>query len=128
MGAPRSERINAVLQALAQCHGHLTEDQAAKLLGVGTSWFRHAFKRTTGMSFRAARVHARLDYAMRLLRTTDLSIPEISARLEYSDRTKFEKSFKRAHGLTPTRYRQQLFSTQVRPVKGVSFQLPKKVL
>ena len=113
MGAPPSDRINAVLQALAQCHGDLTEEQAAQLLGIGTSWFRHAFKHATGVSFRAARMHARLDYATRLLGTTDLSISEISARLQYSDRTKFEKSFKRAHGLTPTRYRQQLFSTDL---------------
>ena len=66
------------------------------------------------MSFRAARLCAKLDYASRLLRTTDLSIAEISARLQYADRTKFEKAFKRARGLTPTRYRQQLFPLQER--------------
>ena len=114
MRPSRSERINAVLEALAEFHGQLTEAQAARLLGVGTIWFRHAFKRATGVSFRAARLHAKLDYASGLLRTTDLSIPEISARLKYADRTKFEKSFKRAYGLTPTRYRQQLFPPQDR--------------
>ena len=114
MRPSRSERINAVLEALAESHGQLTEAQAARLLGVGTIWFRHAFKRATGVSFRAARLHAKLDYASGLLRTTDLSIPEISARLKYADRTKFEKSFKRAYGLTPTRYRQQLFPPQDR--------------
>ena len=114
MRPSRWERINAVLEALAQCHGQMTEREAAQLLDVGTIWFRHAFKCATGMSFRAARLCAKLDYASRLLRTTDLSIAEISARLQYADRTKFEKAFKRARGLTPTRYRQQLFPLQER--------------
>ena len=108
MRRSRSEPINAVLEALAQCHGQLTEQQAAQLLGVGTVWFRHVFRQATGVSFRTARLHAKLDYASRLLRATDLSIAEISARLRYADRTNFEKSFKRALGLTPTRYRQKL--------------------
>ena len=81
MRRSRSEPINAVLEALAQCHGQLTEQQAAQLLGVGTVWFRHVFRQATGVSFRTARLHAKLDYASRLLRTTDLSIAEISARL-----------------------------------------------
>jgi AraC-like DNA-binding protein len=57
------------------------------------------------MSFRTAKLHARLAPAPNLLRNSSLSIPEISAQLGYSDRTKFEKAFKRVYGITPTQYR-----------------------
>ena len=57
------------------------------------------------MSFRAARVQAKVAYGASLLATTALSINDISVQLGYSDRTKFEKTFKKVTGITPATYR-----------------------
>ena len=95
-----------VMEALRLHRGQLTETQAAQLVGISTSWFRHDFKRHTSVSFRTARLHAKLTHGAHLLTTTHLNVPDIAYLLGYSDRTKFEKSFKRLHGLTPVAYRQ----------------------
>jgi len=101
------ERLASIQETLTARAGHLTAPDAAALLHLSASHFRHQFKRALGMSFRAARLDAKLAHAVHLLRTTSQSIPEIAAALGYSDRTKLEKSFKRAFGVTPAAYRRQ---------------------
>src|SRR4051812_44622076 len=41
----RARSIACVLEALQQHHGDLTETQAAALVGVSATWFRHDFRR-----------------------------------------------------------------------------------
>lgn len=103
--------VEVVMRHLDQCAGRLTEAEAARLVDLSPSWFRHRFRRMAGMSFRTARVRAKLERGLLLLTTTHLSIPEITTMLQYSDRTKFEKAFKRAYRLTPTQYRNTTFSS-----------------
>ena len=98
--------MERVLEALRLYRGQLTEIEAARLVGISPSWFRHDFKRQTRISFRTARLRAKLSHGAELLKRTALTITEISGLLGYSDRTKFEKSFKKFNGLTPTVYRQ----------------------
>jgi AraC-like DNA-binding protein len=97
--------VEQVLNALRLHRGQLTEIEAARLVGISPSWFRHDFKRQTRISFREARLHAKLAHVAELLKSTALTINEISGLLGYSDRTKFEKIFKKFNGLTPTVYR-----------------------
>ena len=94
-----------VMEALVERHGEVSETEAAQLFGVSATWFRHAFKRRMNMSFRDARLRAKIDYGALLLTTTELSISDISGSLGYSNRNKFEKAFKSAYGVTPTVYR-----------------------
>jgi AraC-like DNA-binding protein len=42
-----------------------------------------------------------------LLILTDISVDQIAANLDYSERGNFERSFKRAYSLTPTEFRSQ---------------------
>lgn len=98
--------MERVVEALLLHRGQLTEIEAARLVGISASWFRHDFKRQTRISFRTARLHAKMASGVDLLERTALTITEISTLLGYSDRTKFEKTFKKFNGLTPTVYRQ----------------------
>jgi AraC family transcriptional regulator of arabinose operon len=107
MSSNSAHRVAGILHALAENRGHLTEAEAAELVFHSASHFRHEFRRVAGMSFRAARLRAKMAHGLLLLQTTDLPIPTISAELGYSDRTKFEKAFKRIHGCTPSVYRHQ---------------------
>ncbi len=105
MAQQRTGRLDLVLRALQEQRGQLTESEAAQLVGVSLSWFRHDFRRYAAMSFRTARLQAKLAHGADLLTTTTLSIGDISAILGYSDRTKFEKAFKKSKGVTPSTYR-----------------------
>jgi AraC-like DNA-binding protein len=105
--AERQQRLATVLDLIERAHGLVTESEASKHLDVSEIWFRHEFTRHFGQPFRAARLAAKLGHGRILLSTTDLDIPTISTVLEYSDRTKFEKAFKRLFGLTPSQYRQR---------------------
>ena len=102
---PVSNPVQLVLQVLRERHGQLTEADAAALLQLSPVRFRHIFKRDAQMSFRSARLRAKLSYGAHLLRTTDLAIPEVSDRLGYAERCKFEKAFKAVYAITPTGFR-----------------------
>jgi len=108
--------MERVLDALRLHRGQLTEIEAARLIGISPSWFRHDFKRQTSISFREARLHAKLAHGAELLKSTALTINEISGLLGYSDRTKFEKTFKKFNGLTPTVYRRVYASSALSPI------------
>ena len=97
--------VDRILQELGRCSGNLTASQAAQLAQRSQSRMRHVFTANAGMTFRTARLHARIKSAVHLLTQTDMSIPRISAQLGYSDRSKFEKAFKRIYHLTPTQFR-----------------------
>ena len=60
-----------------------------------------------GMTFQEKRLHARMDYAKYLLRSTDLRIPEISSQVGYSNETSFYKVFRATCGITPKDFRHQ---------------------
>jgi two-component system, response regulator YesN len=99
--------VDRILNELASHGGALSATDAARLSRRSRSRLRHLFTPMAGMNFRTARLHARVAPACDALVQTDLSIPEIAARLHYSDRTKFEKAFKRVYGMTPTQYRRR---------------------
>ena len=105
MAHERTRRLDLVLRTLQEQRGQLTECEAAQLVGVSLSWFRHDFRRYAAMSFRTARLQAKLAHGEHLLTTTTLSIQDISVVLGYSDRSKFEKAFKKSKGVTPSTYR-----------------------
>jgi AraC-like DNA-binding protein len=94
-----------ILLELHRSGGQLTATDAAALVCRSPVCVRHAFTRKVGMSFRVARLRARMEHACQLLLQTRLTIVEISLTLGYSDRTKLEKAFKRAYGMTPTQFR-----------------------
>src|SRR5262245_61269794 len=97
--------VERIVRELQQRAGNLTAAEAARLARRSKSRVRHVFTPSAGMNFRTARLHARLEEGRRLLLQTRLSIPEISAKLYYSDRSKFDKAFKRVFDATPTQYR-----------------------
>ena len=98
--------VQRILQELQDRSGALSADEAAQLANRSKSRVRHAFPLHAGRNFRTARKQAKLERGRQLLLDTRLSIPEISALLQYSDRTKFDKAFKEVYQLTPKAYRQ----------------------
>jgi AraC-like DNA-binding protein len=97
--------IQPILNELQARNGALTEGEAAQLMNRSKRRLRYQFTRGTGMNFRTAQLKAKMERGESLLIRTCLTIAEISAQLGYSDRTKFERAFKRFYRMTPTQYR-----------------------
>lgn len=74
---------------------------AANSLGLSRRRFTQIFREITGESWLARVCRLRLDYAARLLRTTDLSVRSIAFEAGYGDLAHFHRSFKGRFGESP---------------------------
>lgn len=77
----------------------------AKIIHLSVRQTSRVLYKVYGMNFSEKKLHARMDKATYLLRTTDLSISEISESVGYVSENSFFKSFKNLHGVPPTKYR-----------------------
>lgn len=60
-----------------------------------------------GVSFRQKLITSRMDLARYLLRSTQASVNEISARVGYADNAAFFRAFRQHTGMTPAQYRKK---------------------
>ncbi len=85
--------------------GDATVTDLAKTIHLSVRQTLRVLYRVYGMNFSEKKIRAKMDKAAYLLRTTDLSISEISESVGYISDNSFFKSFKNLHGTTPTKYR-----------------------
>lgn len=98
--------------------GKISIKQLCASAGMSESTLSRAFKQATGTSLLDYCNQLRLRYAMRLLRTTDLSISEIAENAGFDDSNYFSRLFKSRLGLSPRIYRQKItLSTNFMPDK-----------
>ena len=105
--------LDVVLERMAKCHGKITQAQAAKFLGWSINYFHRGFKKKAGVSFRAKRFQIKMELAGSLLTLTSMTVERIAGNLGYSERSNFERAFRRAYGITPTQFRIQHVSQTV---------------
>lgn len=90
---------------------HLTEEvslkQLAELAGYSEYYFSKRFKKETGTTPKAFIQEKRLERAKFLLRTTQISVQDISESLRFGSQSYFADVFRRAEGISPTAYREQ---------------------
>jgi AraC-like DNA-binding protein len=72
---------------------------------LSESHFRSLFRRLHGQPAGTWMRERRMEEACRLLRTTELTLKEIAARMGYSDVVSFNRAFARHLGTPPGRYR-----------------------
>ncbi len=82
-------------------------DEAARTVGLGRRRFTELFREVTGESWRRYVHRLRLEYAARLLVSTDRSVTAIAFECGFEELSHFHHSFKTAYGLTPLAYRTQ---------------------
>ncbi len=78
---------------------------AARHIGMSRSLFCSFFKKATGTTFINMVNDCRIDEACRLLKTTTLSVSEISNRVGYSDVSYFNRRFKALKKVSPMKWR-----------------------
>lgn len=101
----------AVYQVQEYIDRHFTEPISVASLAqrffISPSYLSHGFKEWTGHSPQQYLLLCRLSYARELLRTTDRSVAQIAAACGFGDESNFIRSFKKACGLPPNRYRRE---------------------
>jgi AraC family transcriptional regulator of arabinose operon len=74
-------------------------------VGMSRSGFQHLYKRMFRTSVMTDVINARINYAKRLLSSTNLTIKEIAEQCGYGSEFNFMRQFKSRCGKTPTEYR-----------------------
>ena len=82
-----------------------TINDLAKRFSLNESYLSQLFKKEIGEPFTVYITRLRLLYACTLLKSTDLSISEVSKKVGYPDYFYFARLFKREYGITPSEYR-----------------------
>ncbi len=90
---------------------HLEEvlnlNQLADFFGKNPSVLSHTFHQETGQTLTSFIQETRIQEALRLLNTTNLSISEVAMNVGYHDFSYFSKIFTRIVGMSPREYKQQ---------------------
>lgn len=104
----RPETFETALDVWLEHHyaESLNMEVAATAVGMTTPYFSKKVKAVTGVNFSEHLANRRMDRAKEYLRTTELPIAEISAKVGYVDSRHFTKVFKKRIGMTPGSYRQ----------------------
>lgn len=86
----------------------LTLEQVAEQVALSSTYFSRIFKQETGSTFIEYLTRLRLEEVKRLLRTTRLSLAEISYAVGYQNPNYLSERFKALEGMTPSAYRRNL--------------------
>jgi AraC-like DNA-binding protein len=101
----RGERI---LQFMNEHYATITLEELAKKFGYSPQQIRRIIKKHSGYSFITALQHKRINRALHLLQSTDLSIKEIAEMVGLESPEYFSRRFKYERGVTPTEYRKNI--------------------
>lgn len=82
--------------------------EMAKIAGMSERSFRNTVRDTTGMSPKNYMIRGEMAAAMELLRTTDMTIAEIAACLDYARPNYFSRAFKKYYGISPQIVRDEM--------------------
>ena len=105
------KKNDSVHKSIAYVRYHFREplnlEEMAKMYHVTTAHFCKYFKKHTGSTFKEYIVALRLDYAIRLIKTSDKTITEICLESGFSSPSYFTKAFFKRFGKTPSQIRNQ---------------------
>lgn len=97
-------RVRKVVRAIERGQFHSIA-QLARLVELSGSRLSHLFKEETGLNLRELLVKQRVEKAAHLLRSTKMTIGEISQRAGYHHAPSFVRAFRRIFDFSPSVYR-----------------------
>ncbi|AOY74611.1 response regulator transcription factor [Clostridium formicaceticum] len=89
----------------------LTLEMVASKVFMNPKYFSHVFKREMGISFTEYIIQLRIQYACRLLETTNYPAYRISSECGFSDPSYFNRVFCGQMNMTPQTYRKNVYLT-----------------
>lgn len=94
-----------VLKYMGDHYRDITLESCAKQFGYHPDYFSYRFKKITGESFSKKLLSIKMEEAMHLLITSELTIQQISEASGYQDRSHFSRNFHTYTGMSPKQYR-----------------------
>jgi AraC family transcriptional regulator, alkane utilization regulator len=108
LSALGDRRISAALAAIHREVNHRwTVSELARLAGMSRSLFATRFAVLVGATPHQYLVRARIQCAAQLLRSQELTVHEVSARVGYTSESSFSRVFTREIGVPPATYRRR---------------------
>lgn len=106
LGALQNPKIGRALGAMHENPGHAwSVAELADRAGMSRAAFARQFPALVGQTPLAYLTHWRMSVASKLLRSTTLSVEEVSLRAGYESVTAFGNAFRRHFSISPGRYR-----------------------
>ena len=104
-----SPRLEDVQRAVCYIHDHLTHEITLEDIAHAANMSRASlslnFKMVTGVAPYEYLVIRRIEYALNLLRETNMSVVEVSEHCGFNNLANFNRAFKKINGMTPREYR-----------------------
>jgi AraC-like DNA-binding protein len=101
----------AISQAIRYLNAHYAEplriEDLAKRANLSKYYFIKRFEKHTGMTPYRYLIAHRINEAKKLLRTTDFKIDNIAEAVGFADVSNFSRTFAKATGISPRRYRRE---------------------
>ncbi|MDE5440242.1 helix-turn-helix domain-containing protein [Bradyrhizobium sp. CSA207] len=102
----RRRAVEAALWIDENSHGEVDLEQAAQRAGLSPFHFLRLFSAVLGVTPHQYLVRSRLRHAARLLTDDDIAVTDIAYDVGFGDLSNFVRTFHRAAGVSPTRFRQ----------------------
>ncbi|MBQ4110437.1 MAG: helix-turn-helix transcriptional regulator [Clostridia bacterium] len=107
----KSSGYNPIQSAVIYMKLHFQEDppvqKAAEICYLSTNYFSSMFRKYMGKTYSEYLTELKLDYAKKLLLTTDLSITDICFSSGFSSVSNFLKAFKQKINISPNKFRKE---------------------
>jgi len=102
------DKINEAREIIkSNVENTLSQEEIAKKLSLGYSWYRRMFKEYTGVSPAQYQLQQKIMRAKELLTTTDQNISEIAYTLHFDNVCQFSTFFRKKEGITPSEFRKR---------------------
>jgi len=98
----------AVAYVRENCTEQVRVGDVAAAASMSVVQLERATRRIIGLSVRQLLVRFRVEHAIGLLATTQLSLSDIAGRCGYYDQSAFTRQFRRVVGVSPGAYRTQV--------------------
>jgi AraC-like DNA-binding protein len=102
----RRRAVEAALWIDDNSHTEIDLEQAAQQAGLSPFHFLRLFRAVLGVTPHQYLLRSRLRHAARLLADDDIAVTEIAYDVGFGDLSNFVRTFHRAAGVSPTRFRQ----------------------
>ncbi len=94
----------AVLYIYSHFRESLTLEEVAAYVRYSANYFYHSFQKNTGTTFQKFLHNLRLEYALNLIRFSDLSVSDICYECGYNSVQYFSTSFRKKFGKSPKNF------------------------
>lgn len=114
--ASDTTKPNAIINAIAYVRSHFKENPSLKAISESVyfdkRYFCSVFKKYVGQTYKAYLRELKLQYALKLLKCTSLSVTDVAMESGYSSVSHFNREFKAFYGGSPTELRRDRDRTQ----------------